>query len=57
MTWHVFTTVDGKVTYQRRYLQSDSYKSAMEKKIPVYDEFGTLGQPDPCKNIFQRYVL
>lgn len=45
---------DGKVKYQRRFLNSDAYKAAMKNKVPIFSEFGTGSLPDPCKNIFQR---
>lgn len=45
---------DGKVKYQRRFLNSDTYQAAKKNKVPIFTEFGTGSLPDPCKNIFQR---
>ncbi|XP_071945674.1 beta,beta-carotene 15,15'-dioxygenase-like [Antedon mediterranea] len=53
---HRFNLNNGKVTYQSRFLQSEAYKRAMKYKRIVMTEFGTLGIPDPCKNIFERFA-
>ncbi|GFY54121.1 beta,beta-carotene 9',10'-oxygenase [Trichonephila inaurata madagascariensis] len=52
---HKFTFEDGKVTYQNRFLRSDSYTMNMKANRIVSSEFGTRGVPDPCKTIFQRF--
>ena len=47
---------DGKVTYQRRFVQTEVFKkNHAENKIVVTD-FGTRATPDPCRSIFHRYV-
>ncbi|XP_052817259.1 carotenoid-cleaving dioxygenase, mitochondrial-like [Mya arenaria] len=43
-------------TYQRRYVQSDSLRRSLSANAPVTSQFGTSEIPDPCKNIFQRYL-
>ncbi|XP_066514617.1 carotenoid-cleaving dioxygenase, mitochondrial [Hoplias malabaricus] len=53
---HRFQILDGQVTYKSRFLQSDSYKQNSEKDRIMVSEFGTLAFPDPCKNIFQRFL-
>ena len=51
---HRFNIVQGKVTYQCRFLQSDTYKKNREANRIVVTEFGTSSIPDPCENIFKR---
>ncbi|XP_060719086.1 carotenoid-cleaving dioxygenase, mitochondrial-like isoform X2 [Tachysurus vachellii] len=53
---HSFQVADGQVTYRSRFLRSDSYKKNSEMNRIVVSEFGTLALPDPCKNIFQRFM-
>lgn len=53
---HSFQIADGQVTYSSRFLRSDSYKQNSEMNRIVMSEFGTLAVPDPCKNIFQRFM-
>uniref|UniRef100_A0A3Q3JBT1 Beta-carotene 15, 15-dioxygenase 2, like n=1 Tax=Monopterus albus TaxID=43700 RepID=A0A3Q3JBT1_MONAL len=52
---HQFHICEGNVTYNSRFLQSDSYVCNSEKNRIVVSEFGTLAMPDPCKNIFARF--
>ena len=49
---HVTTT--GRVTYQSRYLRSNSYRRNLAANRIVVSEFGTAAYPDPCKTLFQR---
>ncbi|XP_046737498.1 LOW QUALITY PROTEIN: carotenoid isomerooxygenase [Diprion similis] len=51
---HRFEIKDGKVTYQRRFVQTDAYKKNHEAQRIVLTEFGTRVVPDPCRTIFQR---
>lgn len=51
-----FHISDKKVTYQSRFLQSDTYKKNMAAQRIVVGEFGTASTPDPCQNIFQRFL-
>ncbi|KAJ4438428.1 hypothetical protein ANN_14373 [Periplaneta americana] len=51
-----FNINNGKVTFSKRFLQSDAYKRAVAVGRPVFTEFGTKSFPDPCKNIFSRMM-
>ncbi|KAK7083821.1 Beta,beta-carotene 9',10'-oxygenase [Halocaridina rubra] len=53
---HQFNIADGEVTYQSRFLQSDTYKKNFLHNRIVVSEFGTLASPDPCKTLFQRFM-
>ncbi|XP_070533065.1 beta,beta-carotene 15,15'-dioxygenase-like [Ptychodera flava] len=53
---HRFNIKDGQVTYQNRFLRSDHYTKNMKANRIVCTEFGTVGHPDPCHNIFQRVL-
>ncbi|XP_068600215.1 carotenoid-cleaving dioxygenase, mitochondrial [Brachionichthys hirsutus] len=53
---HQFKISDGQVTYRSRFLRSDAYTKNHEQDRIVMSEFGTLAMPDPCKNIFQRFL-
>ncbi|XP_028400217.1 retinoid isomerohydrolase-like [Dendronephthya gigantea] len=50
-----FVIDNGNVTYFNRFLRSQTYKKNMKAGMIVESEFGTLGVPDPCKNIFARW--
>lgn len=52
---HRFNINDGKVTYQCRFLQSDTYKKNLAANRIVVTEFGTSCVPDPCQSIFERF--
>lgn len=39
-----------------RFIRTDTYVRAMTEKRIVITEFGTVAYPDPCKNIFSRFV-
>ncbi|CAG0886907.1 unnamed protein product [Cyprideis torosa] len=52
---HAFTFHEGQVTYDSRFVQSNSFRKNKATNRIVVDEFGTRAVPDPCKNIFQRY--
>lgn len=51
---HRFNIDNGNVTYQCKFLKSDSYKRNTAANRIVTKEFGTVGFPDPCQSIFQR---
>ncbi|XP_017272617.1 beta-carotene 15, 15-dioxygenase 2, like [Kryptolebias marmoratus] len=53
---HRFHICEGKVTYSSRFVRSDSYVCNSEKNRIVVSEFGTIATPDPCKNIFARFL-
>ncbi|KAF6214118.1 hypothetical protein GE061_011849 [Apolygus lucorum] len=52
---HRFSIRKGKVTYQCKFLRSETYRKNVEAQRIVVDEFGTKATPDPCKTIFQRF--
>ncbi|KAL3042995.1 hypothetical protein OYC64_020832 [Pagothenia borchgrevinki] len=53
---HKFTIAEGQVTYMSRFLNSEAYRKNSERDRIMMSEFGTLALPDPCKNIFQRFL-
>ncbi|XP_074616208.1 beta,beta-carotene 15,15'-dioxygenase-like isoform X2 [Acropora palmata] len=50
-----FKLENGKVTYCSRYLRSQAFVLAEQRRGIAYAEFGTPLPPDPCKNIFARF--
>ncbi|CAD5112781.1 DgyrCDS1993 [Dimorphilus gyrociliatus] len=52
---HKFVFNEGKVIYQNRLLDTDTYRSNMAANRIVIGEFGTAVAPDPCKNLLNRY--
>jgi len=54
---HRFAIHDGKVTYQCRFLQTETLKKNTAANRIVVTEFGTSAVPDPCNTIFQRFVI
>ncbi|KAM9318618.1 carotenoid-cleaving dioxygenase, mitochondrial-like [Pholidichthys leucotaenia] len=53
---HQFKISNGQVTYKSRFLSSESYQANMEHNRITVSEFGTVTMPDPCKNLFQRFL-
>ncbi|XP_033641780.1 retinoid isomerohydrolase-like [Asterias rubens] len=53
---HRFSFEKGRVTYHNRFLRSDAYTKAKKYNKIIYGEFGTVGIPDPCKNILERFA-
>lgn len=53
---HQFKIEKGQVTYMSRFLQSDAFKKNSQSDRIMMSEFGTLAMPDPCKNLFQRFL-
>ncbi|XP_058546242.1 carotenoid-cleaving dioxygenase, mitochondrial isoform X2 [Neofelis nebulosa] len=53
---HQFRMEKGTVTYRSKFLQSDTYKANSVHDRIVISEFGTLAVPDPCKNVFERFL-
>lgn len=51
-----FAFKNGTVSYQCRFLESNTYKKNKAAQRIVHTEFGTKACPDPCKTIFHRYV-
>lgn len=54
---HRFNITNGHVTYQNKFLKSETYKKNLAANRIVVSEFGTVTVPDPCQSIFQRFVL
>ena len=53
---HRFHIENGSVTYQNKFLRSDSYNRDTKANRIVVSEFGTRAFPDPCKTIWQRFM-
>ncbi|XP_037010892.2 carotenoid-cleaving dioxygenase, mitochondrial isoform X2 [Artibeus jamaicensis] len=53
---HQFRMEKGTVTYKSKFLQSDTYKANSVNNRIVISEFGTLALPDPCRNVFERFM-
>ncbi|XP_078055156.1 carotenoid-cleaving dioxygenase, mitochondrial-like isoform X2 [Mustelus asterias] len=53
---HQFKIEDGNVTYMSKFLRSESYRTNSANNRIMVSEFGTVAMPDPCKNIFERFV-
>ncbi|KAL4221336.1 hypothetical protein ACF0H5_019597 [Mactra antiquata] len=51
-----FSIVNGSVTYQRKFLNTETYQQCKEKNRIVHYQFATPSSTDPCKNIFQRFL-
>ncbi|XP_023942484.2 carotenoid isomerooxygenase [Bicyclus anynana] len=51
---HRFNIQDGRVTYQCRFLRSNTFKKNRAARRIVVTEFGTQAVPDPCHTIFDR---
>ncbi|XP_050347256.1 carotenoid isomerooxygenase-like [Nymphalis io] len=51
---HRFGIKKGKVTYQCRFLNSETLKKNKKANRIVITEFGTKSVPDPCHTIFDR---
>nr|XP_019570810.1 PREDICTED: beta,beta-carotene 9',10'-oxygenase isoform X3 [Rhinolophus sinicus] len=53
---HQFMMEKGTVTYRSKFLQSDTYNANSIHNRIVISEFGTLALPDPCRNVFERFM-
>uniref|UniRef100_A0A8C5SWH6 Carotenoid-cleaving dioxygenase, mitochondrial n=1 Tax=Laticauda laticaudata TaxID=8630 RepID=A0A8C5SWH6_LATLA len=53
---HKFEIEDGVVKYSSKFLRSDCYLTNRKNNRIMISEFGTLAIPDPCKNIFERFM-
>ncbi|XP_054269655.1 carotenoid isomerooxygenase-like isoform X2 [Macrosteles quadrilineatus] len=51
---HRFAIKNGEVTYQCRFLKSNTYIKNHAANRIVVNEFGTKAVPDPCQTIFKR---
>ncbi|XP_041988122.1 carotenoid isomerooxygenase-like [Aricia agestis] len=52
---HRFLIRDGQVTYNCRFLNSQTYRRNKSAQRIVISEFGTKAVPDPCHTIFDRF--
>ncbi|XP_067827008.1 carotenoid-cleaving dioxygenase, mitochondrial-like isoform X1 [Heptranchias perlo] len=53
---HQFKIEDGNVTYMSKFLRSETYQTNSAHNRIMVSEFGTVAMPDPCKNIFERFL-
>ncbi|XP_013142428.1 PREDICTED: carotenoid isomerooxygenase-like [Papilio polytes] len=51
---HRFSILDGAVTYQCRFVRTNTFKRNRAANRIVVTEFGTKAVPDPCHTIFDR---
>lgn len=52
---HRFAIEQGKVKYYNKFVRGEAFTNNTLNKRILFTEFGTNVQPDPCKNIFQRF--
>lgn len=52
---HRFAIKNGHVTYQNRFVQTNTLKKNLAAQRIVVTEFGTSSVPDPCHSIFEKY--
>ncbi|XP_022246246.1 beta,beta-carotene 9',10'-oxygenase-like isoform X2 [Limulus polyphemus] len=53
---HRYHISNGEVTYQNKFLRSQTYNRNMNANRIVVSEFGTKAHPDPCKTLLQRLM-
>jgi len=53
---HRFHIENGQVTYNSKFVRSESYADTKQRKNSIHLEFGSFIAPDPCQNIFSRFV-
>jgi len=51
-----FEISGGRVTFLKKYLESDAFKRATATGRPTVCEYGTRGYPDPGRGFFARYL-
>lgn len=51
-----FSIENGKVQFSSRFLRSRSYVESEKNNRIMFSQFGTTAPPDPCKNIFSRFL-
>ena len=54
---HRFHVENGTVTFTSRFLESASYLESKKRGAIARSHFATFSLPDPCKNIFQRFMM
>ena len=52
---HRFHIQNGNVTYNNKFIRSDSYADSLKHGESIHLEFGSYIPPDPCQNIFKRF--
>lgn len=52
---HRFHIVDGQITYQCKFIETNVYKTNQAAQRIVLTDFGTVAVPDPCQTTFQKY--
>ncbi|GAB0096141.1 Carotenoid isomerooxygenase [Sergentomyia squamirostris] len=52
---HRFAIRNGRVTYQCRFVETNSFLKNKAAQRIVVTEFGTKAVPDPCQSIFSRF--
>lgn len=53
---HRFHIQNGEVTYNTKFVRSESYEDTRKRKNSIHLEFSSFIAPDPCQNIFNRFV-
>lgn len=53
---HRFHIQNGEVTYNTKFVRSESYGDTRKRKNSIHLEFSSFIAPDPCQNIFNRFV-
>ena len=51
-----FHVASGKVEFSSKFLETSSYEAAKRSNRITMPRFATQVLPDPCKNIFSRYM-
>lgn len=52
-----FHVENGTVRFSSRFLESASYLEAQKRGAIARSNFATFSLPDPCKNIFKRFMM
>ncbi|XP_020817818.1 carotenoid isomerooxygenase [Drosophila serrata] len=53
---HRFAIKNGRVTYQNRFVDTETLRKNRAAQRIVVTEFGTAAVPDPCHSIFDRFA-
>ncbi|XP_068152900.1 carotenoid isomerooxygenase [Drosophila tropicalis] len=53
---HRFAIRDGRVTYQNRFVDTETLRKNRAAQRIVVTEFGTASVPDPCHTIFDKFA-
>ncbi|XP_016940124.4 carotenoid isomerooxygenase [Drosophila suzukii] len=53
---HRFAIKNGRVTYQNRFVDTETLRKNRSAQRIVVTEFGTAAVPDPCHSIFDRFA-